>query len=87
MPKHNKTTTKRKAKRTIRKTGKKPVVISKRTIRKYGPSITKGSKIATGKKKKPTSKGKVKSKIKYVAAVPRKKGKRKKYKMTSRPMF
>ena len=93
MPKHDKKpTTRRKAKKQVRKSGKKPVVISKRTIRKHGPGITKGTKVAFGKKRKPTQKGKVKRKIKFVAAVPRKPkpkrrkdGKRRKYK--SRPLI
>ncbi len=88
MPKHDKKPSRRKAKKQIRKSGKKPVVVTKRTIRKYGAGITKGTKIATGKKKKPTSKGKVRRKIKYVVGVPRKKkakSKRRKYK--SRPLI
>ena len=76
MPKHNKNgrkkpSTKRKAKREIRKSGRKPVIIKKRTIRKYGPGLTKQKKTAVGKKKKPTQKGKVKKTIKYITSVPK----------------
>lgn len=89
MPRHDKKpTTRRKAKKAIRKTGMKPVVVKKRTIRKHGPGITKGPKVAFGKKKKPTAKGKVKRKIKYVAGVSRKpKGKRKRYPVKSRALI
>ena len=89
MPKHDKKpTTRRKAKKQVRKSGSKPVVVKKSTIRKYGAGITTGTKVAFGRKKKPTQRGRVKSKIKYVAAIPRPKkktGKRKKYK--SRPLI
>ena len=67
MANNKKPTTKKQAKKQIRATGKKPVVISKRTIKKFGAQITE-NKVAFGKKTTPTRKGKVIGKIKYVGS-------------------
>lgn len=80
MPQHNGPKTKRKAKKQVKASGRKPVVITKKSIRKYGTGITQ-DKVAFGKKKKPSDKGHVTGKIKYVGGrEQRKKARRKNFK-------